>query len=143
MENDQQSSKPQTAWSAVVVEKVQNLVMVDHCSTIRELVEEVGVSKDSAHAILHDDLGMHRVAAKLVPRLLLLEQKDVQVAQDLLDTANTHPEFLNTMITEMSYGWTSMTQKQKDIAKEASEVHKAKKSATGAKQNQGDANCLL
>lgn len=65
MENDQQSSKPQTAWSAVVVEKVQNLVMVDHCSTIRELVEEVGVSKDSAHAILHDDLGMHRVAAKL------------------------------------------------------------------------------
>ncbi|KAA0203511.1 hypothetical protein HAZT_HAZT001876, partial [Hyalella azteca] len=38
---------------------------------------------------------------KLVPKLLLLEQKDLwfEVAQDILDTANTDPEFLNTMIT--------------------------------------------
>ena len=44
---------------------------------------------------------MHRVAAKFVPKLLPSEQKDLrfEVAQDLLDTANTDPEFLNTVIT--------------------------------------------
>ena len=59
------------------------------------------MSKDSAHAILRDDLNMHRVAAKFVPKLLSPEQKDLrfEVAQDLLDTANTDPEFLNTVIT--------------------------------------------
>ena len=75
--------------------------MADRRSTVREIAQEVGVSKDSTHAILHYDLNMHRVAVKFVPKLLSPEQKDLrfEVAQDLLDTANTDPEFLNTVIT--------------------------------------------
>ncbi|GFT83337.1 HTH_48 domain-containing protein [Nephila pilipes] len=75
--------------------------MADHRLTVREIAEEVGVSKDSAHAILREDLNMNRMAAKFVPKLLSPEQKDLRfdVAQDLLDTANTDPGFLNTMIT--------------------------------------------
>ncbi|XP_068247957.1 protein GVQW3-like [Palaemon carinicauda] len=100
-ESDPRSGRPQTARSAAVVERVQNLVMADRRSTVREIAQEVGVSKDSAHVILRDDLNMHRVAAKFVPRLLSPEQKDLrcQVAKDLLDIANTDPQFLNTVIT--------------------------------------------
>ncbi|GFU30392.1 HTH_48 domain-containing protein [Nephila pilipes] len=61
----------------------------------------LGVSKNSAHAILSEDLNMNRVVAKFVPKLLSPEQKDLlfEVALDLLDTAITHPGFLNTVIT--------------------------------------------
>lgn len=45
---------------------------------------------------------MWRVAAKFVSKLLSAEQKEhrLQVARDVLDAANTDPEFLNTVITE-------------------------------------------
>lgn len=91
--------------------------MADRRSTVREIAQEVGVSKDSAHAILHDDLNMHTVAAKFVPKLLSPEQKDLrfEVAQDLLDTANTDGEFLNTMITgdeSWVYGYDPQTKRQ-------------------------------
>ncbi|KAJ4441881.1 hypothetical protein ANN_11741 [Periplaneta americana] len=100
-ESEQRCGRPQTARSAAVVERVRNLVMADRRLTVREIAEEVGVSKHSAHAILRDDLNMNRVAAKFVPKLLSPEQKDLRrdVAQDLLDTANTDPGFLNTVKT--------------------------------------------
>jgi len=37
------------------------LVMQDRRVTVRELVEEVGISTGSVHSILTDDLAMHRV----------------------------------------------------------------------------------
>src|SRR5215469_15628955 len=81
-ESDQRSGRPQTARSAVVVETVQNLVMADRRLTVREIAEEVGFSKDSAHAILRVDLNMNR--AKFGVKLLSPKQKDlrVEVAQD-------------------------------------------------------------
>ena len=97
MESEQRSGRPQTAQNAAVVERVKNLVRGDRRLTVRE----GGISKDSAHEILRADLNMHRVAAKFVPKLLSAEQKElrVEVAQDLLDTTSTDPEFLNTVIT--------------------------------------------
>ena len=60
---------------------------------------------------------MRRVAAKFVPKLLSAEQKDlrVEVAQDLLDTTSTDPEFLNTVITgdeSWVYGYDPETKAQ-------------------------------
>jgi len=101
VESEQRSGRPQTARNAAVVERVENVVRGDRRLTVREIAEEVGISKDSAHEILRADLNMHRVAAKFVPKLLSAEQKElrVEVAQDLLDTTSTDPEFLNTVIT--------------------------------------------
>ena len=85
----------------VVVVRVENLIKGDHPLTIAEITEEVVISKDSAHQILHADLNICRVAAEFVPKLLSAEQIKLrlQVAQDLLDTTRTDPEFLNTLIT--------------------------------------------
>ncbi|XP_054720515.1 protein GVQW3-like [Uloborus diversus] len=116
-ESDERSGRPQTARSAAVVERVRNLVMTDRRLTVREIAQEVGVSKDSAYAILRDDLNMHRVAAKFEPKLLSPEQKDLrlEVAQDLLNTANADPGFLNTVITgdeSWVYGYDPETKRQ-------------------------------
>jgi len=69
-ESEQRSGRPQTARNAAVVERVKNLVRGDRCLTLREVAEEVGISKDSAHEILRADLNTRRVAAKFVPKLL-------------------------------------------------------------------------
>jgi hypothetical protein len=45
--------------------------MEDRCLTVREIADEVGISSGSANTILTKDLGMRRVAAKFVPKLLL------------------------------------------------------------------------
>ena len=44
---------------------------------------------------------MRRVSAKFVPKLLTMEQKQchLNIAQDILDNANSDPNFLNTVIT--------------------------------------------
>ena len=42
---------------------------------MREVADEVGISKTSCHEILTENLGMQCVAAKFVPRLLTDEQE--------------------------------------------------------------------
>jgi hypothetical protein len=51
-------------------------------STVGEVAEEVGISIGSCHTILMEDLGMCRVSAKFVPRLLTDD------LQNLLQRAN-------------------------------------------------------
>ena len=63
--------------------------------------EEVGISKTACHEILTENLGMHRIAAKFVPRMLMDDQKQnrVDVSQELLDRANGDDKFLKNIIT--------------------------------------------
>ena len=51
--------------------------------------------------ILTEKLKMHRVAAKIVPRLLTEEQKQnrITVSQELLDRSNADENFLKNVIT--------------------------------------------
>ena len=44
--------------------------------TVREVAEEVSISKTVCHEILTENLGMHRKAAEFVPRLLTDNQKE-------------------------------------------------------------------
>jgi len=75
--------------------------MQDRRITVRELAGEVGVSIRSVHTILTADLGLRRVSAKFVPKLLTMEQKHLclEIAQDMLDCVESDSNFLNTVIT--------------------------------------------
>ena len=61
----------------------------------------MSISKTVCHEILTENLGMHRIAAKFVPRLLMDDQKQnrVNVSQELLDRANGDDNFLKNIIT--------------------------------------------
>ena len=61
----------------------------------------MSISKTVCHEILTENLGMHRIAAKFVPRLLTDDQKQnrVDVSQELLDRANGDDNFLKNIIT--------------------------------------------
>ncbi|PNF37861.1 hypothetical protein B7P43_G07424 [Cryptotermes secundus] len=73
------SGRPSTARTHENVEKIREIIKEDRRRTIEEIVELSGVTWSSVQRILTEDLGMKRVAAKFVPRLLTAEQKQGRV----------------------------------------------------------------
>jgi len=101
VDSEPRHGRPSTSRNDNVIKEVQTLAMQDHRITVRELTDEVGVSIGSVHTILTADLGLRRVSAKFVPKLLKVEQKQLrlEIAQDMLDCVESDSNFLNTVIT--------------------------------------------
>jgi len=76
------------------------MILENRRITIREVADDVGISFDSCQTIFSDVLGMKRVAAKFVPKLLNFDQKQrrVDIAQEL-NEVNNDPDLLKTVIT--------------------------------------------
>ena len=68
--DDARPGRPSTSTTDENVEAVKNIVKKNRRITIREVAEDVGISVGSCHEIFSDVLGMKRVAAKFVPKLL-------------------------------------------------------------------------
>ena len=68
VESEARSDKPFTSQNKEVIEKVSQIVMEDHCPTLRKIVEEVGISKESVHSILIEDLRLQSVGQRYVNR---------------------------------------------------------------------------
>ena len=86
VEDDERPARPSTSRTDENVEKVKEMVMNDRRITIREVADAVGISIGSCHEIFSNVLGMKRVAAKFVPKLLNFEQiqRRIEVAQESL-----------------------------------------------------------
>ena len=115
MDSEPCHDRPSTSRNDNVINQVRALIVQDTRITVRELVDEVGVSIGSVHTILTADLGLRRVSAKFVPKLLTMEQKQLclEIAQDMLDCVESDSNFLNAVITVMSRGFMGTTQKQR------------------------------
>jgi hypothetical protein len=70
VEDDERSSRPSTSLIDENVTKVEKMVMNDRRITIREVANEAGISIGLCHNIFFNFLGMKRVAAKFIPKLL-------------------------------------------------------------------------
>ena len=75
VEDDLKSGRPCTSTTDTNMKKVWQLVGSDHRLAIRVIANEVGMDKQTVRTILVDILGMQKVCAKMVPRLLTEEQK--------------------------------------------------------------------
>jgi len=83
------------------VEQVRAAVNQDRRRTIHDLCAEVGIGYGTCQRILTEQLNMHRIAAKFVPRVLTQDQKDSRVAicQELKETVINDPTLLLNVIT--------------------------------------------
>ena len=83
------------------VEQVRAAVNQDRRHTIHDLCSEVGIGYGSCQQILTEQLNMHRIAAKFVPRVLTHDQKDSRVAicQELKETVINDPTLPLNVIT--------------------------------------------
>jgi hypothetical protein len=70
MDDDEWSGWPSTSRSEPLIAQVKNVICGYGQLTAREVADDVGISTGSYHKILSENLGMHRVLAKFVPRLL-------------------------------------------------------------------------
>ena len=68
--DDPNSGRPSTAKTQENVEKVARIVRGDRRLSIRAISELININKESVRQILHDDLGMRKVCAKVVPKIL-------------------------------------------------------------------------
>ena len=77
------------------------MVRSDRRLTIRVIANEVGKDKETVRAVLVDTLGMWKVGAKMVPRLLT-EKQEVQhlnACQDILPQLEADDKLLENVIT--------------------------------------------
>ena len=75
VDDDLCSRRPSTSKTDDNVAKVLEVIRSNRRLTVREVAEEMSISKTVCHEILTEKLGMHRIAAKFVPRLLTDDQK--------------------------------------------------------------------
>jgi hypothetical protein len=86
---DERSGRPSTWRSEPLIVQVKNIIRGNRRMTVREAAEEVGIYIGSCHTIFTEDLGMHRVSVKFVPRLLTDDQKlqRFSICENLLQTS--------------------------------------------------------
>lgn len=101
VEDMPRSGRPSTSVTDDNVDKIKEIVAENCHVSLREMAHGLGMSHESVRTIVHEKLGMQRVAARLVPKDLNFFQKKYreQVAADMLDRANLDPTFLEKIIT--------------------------------------------
>ena len=106
VEDDHRSGRPSTSRTDENVERVRQKVRSDCSLTVRIIVDELGMNSERVWRIFTEDLGMRKVWAKMVPRLLNERQKKwrVQVCQDILEQPKTDPTCWKKLLLAMSHG---------------------------------------
>ena len=77
-DDDEHTGRPRSCTTPETAARIQELVRQDRRRTIHDIAEEVGIGYGTCQWVLTEELGMHRVAAKFVPRILTADQKQQQ-----------------------------------------------------------------
>lgn len=102
IQDDERTGRPKTVVTDQIVSKIHNAILDDRRLKVREIAEAVNISIDRVHHILRDVLGMRKLTARWVPRLLTVDQKRIRlnISQECLDLFKRNPtEFLRRFIT--------------------------------------------
>ena len=70
MKDDHRSGRPFTSKTNENVERVRQKMRSDCCLTVRMIADELGMNSERVWRIITEDLGMRKICAKMVSRLL-------------------------------------------------------------------------
>ena len=89
------------------IERVRLAIEGDRRLTVRELKNDLGILKTTVSAILNKILGMTRVCAKFIPKLLTTEQKDLssEITQDNLKWSVMMKISLRRLLLVINHGF--------------------------------------
>ena len=99
--DDEHTGRLTSCTARETVARIQELIRQDQRRTICDIAEEVEVGYGTCQQVLTEELGMHRVAAKFVSRILTADQKQqcVNVCTELRQLASDDETFLSRVIT--------------------------------------------
>jgi histone-lysine N-methyltransferase SETMAR len=102
IEDDPHPGRPQTVVTEENVKKVENLILQDRRIRVRQIADELKISTERIHEIIHNYLHMSKVCARWVPKMLTPfdKQRRVQCSRQFLDlSANDFHGILHRIIT--------------------------------------------
>nr|CAH7755670.1 unnamed protein product [Callosobruchus chinensis] len=73
VEDDSREGAPSTSRTAQNVDRLRVRVLGDRRVSLRMLEDELGINKETIRQMLHKDLGMRKLCAKMVPKVLTVE----------------------------------------------------------------------
>ena len=75
LEDDPRSGRLSTPTIQENIDRIHQMVMNDRRLTISHLANVISISRERVENILHNELGMSKVSARWMPRLLTSDQK--------------------------------------------------------------------
>ncbi|RLU25678.1 hypothetical protein DMN91_001835 [Ooceraea biroi] len=101
VEDESRSGKPSTSRNDENVKRIRDLVRSDRRLTVRLIADELNLNHTTVHEILINELGMKKICAKMVPKILTPQQKEnrKEVCRDLLERIENDPDFFTNVIT--------------------------------------------
>jgi len=75
VDDDEHTGRPRSCTTPETVARIQELVCQDRRWTIHNIAEEVGIGYGTCQWILTEELGIHLVTPKFVPKILTADQK--------------------------------------------------------------------
>ncbi|XP_017794503.1 PREDICTED: uncharacterized protein LOC108576094 [Habropoda laboriosa] len=102
LQDNSRSGRPKTATTEEIMIKVHNIVLQDRRLKVSEIARDVGISDERVHHILTKELGMKKLSARWVPRLLTESLKHIRMqdSQDCLDRFKKNTtDFIRRFVT--------------------------------------------
>ncbi|UYV77019.1 hypothetical protein LAZ67_14002900, partial [Cordylochernes scorpioides] len=99
--DEERAGRPSISTTDEKINEVEKMILANRRITVREVAEDLNILIGSCHSIFINDLGMRRVAAKFVPKLLNCDQKQhrMNIANEMLDSVRDDPNLLQRVIT--------------------------------------------
>ena len=106
-EDDPRPGRSTEVTTPEIIKKVEKIILEDARLKKKQLAEMVGVSDTTIFKILHDHLGMTKVSARWVPRMLTPPQKQrrVECSRTFLDLCNEDKDGLLSRIVTGDETW--------------------------------------
>ncbi|XP_060523192.1 histone-lysine N-methyltransferase SETMAR-like [Cylas formicarius] len=102
VEDDSREGAPSTSRTAQNVDRLRVRVLGDRRVSLRMLEDELGINKETIRQMLHEDLGMRKLCAKMVPKVLTVEQKELRlsICEDMISRIEEEGEdWMSNVIT--------------------------------------------
>ena len=101
IEDDPSPGRPRKSKTDGNIEKIREIIRKNWCLSIRAIAELVNIDKKTVWKILHENLQMKKVCAKMVPKLHTPEQQETRLNMcvEILENIENDPKFLENVIT--------------------------------------------
>ncbi|UYV72352.1 hypothetical protein LAZ67_9002754 [Cordylochernes scorpioides] len=106
-ENEHRLGRPVESVTQENIDKIHYLVMLDRRMTVRQIEETLGILKTTVDRIMREHLGLRKLSARWVPKLLTPDQKAVKrkLSLDNIALFEANPEELVNRFVTMDETW--------------------------------------
>ena len=101
VEDEPRDGRPSTSTTDDHIAGVRDVLNSDRRLSVRLIAETVGLPKTNVYRIITEQLQMRKICAKLVPKVLTPDNKDIRLAisHEMLDRVRSDQRFLRRVIT--------------------------------------------